>query len=77
LDIPAELLSTHPIAGSEAEPADHAHVAAGIGEDADARRQGFLAGDQHWQGGQAIELEPTAARAERQGRAATVPNRPC
>src|SRR4051795_6149790 len=46
-----------PAAGtSEPEPADQAHVA-DLDEDVVVRRQGFLTGDEHWLGGQAIELE--------------------
>src|SRR4051794_24482414 len=54
LDIPAELLNTLPAAVSDPEPADQVEAAmVEVAED----RQGFLTGDEHWLGGQAIELE--------------------
>jgi transposase InsO family protein len=67
LDIPAELLTTPPAAGLDAvapepepQPADRAHLA-DLDEETEDRRQGFLTGDEHWLGGQAIELERTVS----------------
>jgi transposase InsO family protein len=58
LDIPAELLNTLPAPGvsSEPEERDEAEVVE-VCED----RQGFLTDDEHWLGGQAIELERTVS----------------
>jgi hypothetical protein len=58
LDIPAELLNTLPAVAAEGvtaqpepagEPENH--------QEEQDERQGFLTGDEHWLGGQAIELE--------------------
>src|SRR3954447_10182887 len=56
LDIPAELLNILPAGLSERESAEQADT----GEVAD-ERQGFLTDDEHWLGGQAIELERTVS----------------
>jgi hypothetical protein len=59
LDIPAELLDTRP-GPTPVTPEPEAHEA-DCGEVADDRRQGFLTGDEHWLGGQAIELDRTVS----------------
>jgi hypothetical protein len=72
LDVPAELLdalpapaavSSHPEATDEHDVTEVAEdLAEDVAQDvAEERRQGFLTGDEHWLGGQAIELERTVS----------------
>jgi transposase InsO family protein len=65
LDIPAELLNTlpTPVTGEAEAAADNVNAAdlAPVGEVDEEQPQGFLTGDEHWLGGQAIELERTVS----------------
>jgi transposase InsO family protein len=62
VDVPAELLNTLPvIAAGFAVCPPAAADECDITEATDPPRQGFLTGDEHWLGGQAIELERTVS----------------
>ncbi len=56
LDISADFLNSLPAEVSEPEPADQSDVEE-VAEMMADRQQGFLTVDEHWLGGQAIELE--------------------